>query len=107
MKTSAAVPSGATLPRYALSLYVVGTTPASTRAIVNVRKLCEGHLAGRYDLEVVDLSLDPSAAAEAQIVAAPTLVKQMPLPTRRFIGDMSDGARILAGLGVGAVAGRA
>jgi circadian clock protein KaiB len=86
--------------RYALSLYVVGTTPVSSRAIVNVRKLCDEHLSGRYDLEVVDLALDPSAASTAQIIAAPTLVKELPPPTRRFIGDMSNVERILTGLDV-------
>jgi circadian clock protein KaiB len=85
--------------RYALHLYVVGTTPTSARAIVNVRKLCEAHLPGRYDLEVVDLSREPGRAAEGQVIAAPTLVKSAPPPTRRFIGDMSDGPRILSGLG--------
>jgi circadian clock protein KaiB len=83
-----------------LSLYVVGTTPSSARAIVNVRKLCEEHLAGRYDLRVIDLSADPSAASQAQVIAAPTLIKQLPLPIRRFIGDMSKGDRVLAGLDV-------
>lgn len=86
--------------RYSLSLYVVGTTPSSTRAIVNVRALCERHLAGRYELEVVDLSLDPAAASAAQVIAAPTLVKNLPPPQRRFIGDMSDTHRILAGLNI-------
>jgi circadian clock protein KaiB len=86
--------------RYALSLYVVGATMSSSRAIVNVRKLCEEHLPGRYVLEVVDLSLDPSAASSAQIVAAPTLVKEEPPPLRRFIGDMSNTELILEGLGV-------
>jgi circadian clock protein KaiB len=82
------------------SLYVVGATPRSSRAIVNVRKLCEEHLAGRYALDVIDLSLDPSAAAPAQVIAAPTLVKEAPPPVRRFIGDMSDTERILDSLGI-------
>jgi circadian clock protein KaiB len=86
--------------RYALSLYIVGTTSSSSRAIVNVRKLCEEHLPGRYDLKVVDLTLDPSAASSAQVIAAPTLVKHLPPPARRFIGDMSNVERILSGLGV-------
>jgi circadian clock protein KaiB len=86
--------------QFSLSLYVVGTTSSSARAIVNVRKLCEEHLAGRYELEVIDLVHHPAAAAKAQVIAAPTLIKLLPLPTRRFIGDMSDGARILAALGV-------
>jgi len=84
--------------RVALSLYVVGTTASSARAIVNVRRMCEEHLPGRYELVVVDLSLDPAAAASAQIIAAPTLVKELPPPMRRFIGDMSDTERILAKL---------
>ena len=83
-----------------LALYVIGSTWRSSSAIVNVRKLCEEHLAGRYVLEVVDLSRDPSAAAAAQIIAAPTLVKEHPLPVRRFVGDMSDTDCILRGLGV-------
>jgi circadian clock protein KaiB len=85
---------------YALALYVVGTTPASLRAVVNVRKLCEEHLAGRYELEVVDLATDPGAAAPAQVIAAPTLIKQRPPPACRFIGDMSDLPRILTRLGI-------
>jgi circadian clock protein KaiB len=84
--------------RYVLSLYVVGTTASSSRAIVNVRSLCEQHLSGRYQLRIVDLSLDPAAASAAQIIAAPTLVKDLPPPARRFIGDMSNGQRILDGL---------
>jgi circadian clock protein KaiB len=93
--------AAASLPdRIALSLYIVGTTLSSSRAIVNVRKLCEEHLSGRYDLEVIDLTLDPTAAASAQVIAAPTLVKHLPPPARRFIGDMSNDERILSGLGV-------
>jgi circadian clock protein KaiB len=90
--------------RYALHLYVVGTTPTSARAIVNLRKLCEEHFPGRYDLEVVDLSREPGRAAAAQVIAAPTLVKSAPPPARRFIGDMSDVSRILAGLGANVAA---
>ena len=83
-----------------LALYVVGSTPRSTRAIVNVRKLCEDHMPGRYVLEVVDLSLHPAAAAPAQVIAAPTLVKEHPPPVRRLIGDMSDTGLILDRLGI-------
>lgn len=64
----------------------------------NVRAVCEAHLAGRYDLEVIDLHQRPALARREQIVAAPTLVKKHPLPLRRIIGDMSDTARLLAGL---------
>lgn len=74
---------------YVLQLYVTGTTGNSGRAIVNTRKLCEEHLQGRYDLEVVDISLRPELAAENQIIAAPTLIKRLPLPARRLIGSMS------------------
>ncbi|MES2920572.1 MAG: circadian clock KaiB family protein [Verrucomicrobiota bacterium] len=84
--------------RYTLRLYVTGTTPHSTRAIVNIRKICEDHLKGRYDLEVVDISQHPTLAAGEQIIAAPTLIKKLPLPLRRFIGDMSQTERILLGL---------
>ncbi|WP_374565976.1 circadian clock KaiB family protein [Ideonella sp.] len=88
------------MTHHRLRLYVVGTTPSSSRAIVNVRKLCEEHLPNSYDLEVVDISLNPTVATLAQIVAAPTLVKELPPPERRFIGDMSDTPRLLSGLGL-------
>ena len=83
-----------------LRLYVSGQTPRSAQAIVRVRDLCESHLSGRYELTVVDLSQSPALASHHQIVAAPTLVRELPLPERKFIGDMSDGARILRGLDV-------
>jgi circadian clock protein KaiB len=84
--------------RYVLRLYITGSTPNSTRAISNIRKICEEHLEGRYDLEVVDISQYPSLAEGEQIIAAPTLIKKLPLPLRRFIGDMSQTDRILLGL---------
>jgi circadian clock protein KaiB len=84
--------------RYVLRLFVSGTTPHSSRAIVNIRKICEEHLQGRYDLEVVDISQNPDLAQGEQVIAAPTLIKQLPLPLRRFIGDMSQTERILVGL---------
>jgi circadian clock protein KaiB len=84
--------------RYVLRLYITGTTPHSTRAISNIRRICEEHLDGRYDLEVVDISQYPSLAEGEQIIAAPTLIKKLPLPLRRFIGDMSQTDRILLGL---------
>lgn len=84
--------------RYVLRLYVIGHTPISTRAIVRIRKICEEHLEGRYDLEVVDIAQNPTLAAGEQIIAAPTLIKKLPLPLRRFIGDMSQTERILLGL---------
>lgn len=84
--------------RYVLRLYVTGTTPHSARAIVNIRKICEDHLHGRYDLEIVDIAQHPMLAEGEQIIAVPTLIKMLPLPLRRFIGDMSQTERILLGL---------
>jgi circadian clock protein KaiB len=86
--------------RYVLHLYVAGMTPRSTRAISNIRKICEEFLHGRYDLEVVDLARFPALAAGAQIIAAPSLIKMLPLPMRRFVGDMSQTERILLGLDI-------
>jgi circadian clock protein KaiB len=83
---------------YVLRLYVTGSTPRSARAISNIRKICEEHLEGRYDLEIVDISLHPTLAEGEQIIAAPTLIRKLPLPLRRFIGDMSNTDRILLGL---------
>ena len=88
-----------------LSLYISGPTPRSATAIVNVRKLCEAHLAGRYRLAVIDLSRAPHEAARHQIIAAPTLVREAPLPERRFIGDMSNTARLCDWLDVAPPAG--
>lgn len=84
--------------RYVLRLFVTGTTGNSERAIVNIRRICEEHLKGRYDLQIVDISQHPALAEGEQIIAAPTLIKKLPLPLRRFIGDMSQGERILLGL---------
>src|SRR5690242_19036948 len=84
--------------RYVLRLYVSGTTPRSMRAVVNVRKICEEHLRGRYDLKIIDILQHPKAAEGEQIIAAPTLIKKLPLPLRRFIGDMSQTERLLLGL---------
>ncbi len=83
---------------YVLRLYVTGTTPQSVRAIANVKKLCEEYLQGRYTLEVIDLYQQPQLAQGEQIIAAPTLIKKLPLPLRRLIGDMSNTERVLVGL---------
>jgi circadian clock protein KaiB len=90
--------SGSANLRYTLRLYVTGTTPRAAQAIVNIRKICEEHLEGRYDLEVIDIAQHPTLAKGEQIIAAPTLIKKLPLPIRRFIGDMSQTERILLGL---------
>jgi circadian clock protein KaiB len=85
-------------PQYVLRLYVTGLTPRSTRAIANVKAICEEHLKGRYDLQVIDIYQQPVLAKGEQIIAAPTLVKKLPGPLRRIIGDLSDRERVLIGL---------
>jgi circadian clock protein KaiB len=84
--------------RYVLRLYVTGMTAGSARAIENVRTICEEHLHGRYELEVIDIYQQPALARGEQIVAAPTLIKKLPKPLRRLIGDMSSEERVLLGL---------
>ena len=83
---------------YILRLYITGFSPRSARAISNIRKICDEHLEGRHDLEVVDISQQPALAQSEQILAAPTLIKKWPLPARRFVGDMSQSERIVLGL---------
>ena len=83
---------------YQLRLYVAGSTPQSQRAIANIKHICESHLAGRFDLEVIDVYQQPQLTAGEQIIAAPTLIKKLPLPLRRFVGDLSNLERILVGL---------
>jgi circadian clock protein KaiB len=85
---------------FVLRLYVTGASAASTRAISNLNKICQERLQGRYQLEVIDIFQQPELASGEQIVAAPTLVKALPLPLRRFIGDLSRADSILAGLGL-------
>jgi circadian clock protein KaiB len=84
--------------KYLLRLYVAGITPRSTRALMNIRKICEEHLQGRYQLKVIDVYQQPTLAKGEQIIAAPTLIKHLPAPLRRFVGDMSNTERILVGL---------
>jgi len=81
-----------------LRLYVAGQTPKSVRAFDNLKRLCEQHLAGQYSIEVVDLVLNPRLAKEDQIIAIPTLVRRLPDPIRKIIGDLSDTERTLVGL---------
>ena len=84
--------------KYILRLYIAGMTPKSIRAINNIKNICEEHLKGRYNLEVIDLYQTPHLAKGEQIIAAPTLIKKLPLPLRRIIGDMSGTERLLVGL---------
>jgi circadian clock protein KaiB len=84
--------------RVILRLYVAGATPLSSRAIANLKTICETHLKGRYDFTIVDLSEEKERAREDQILVAPTLVRHQPLPMRRVVGDLSQTARVLAAL---------
>jgi circadian clock protein KaiB len=83
-----------------LRLFVTGTTPRSARAIRNIQVICEEHLQGRYHLEVIDIYQHPERVKADQIVVTPTLIKHLPLPIRKLIGDLSDTARVLAGLDI-------
>ena len=83
---------------WSLRLYVAGQTPNSVRAIENIKRICEEFLKGRYDLEVIDIYQQPVLARGDQIIAVPTLIKKLPPPLRKFIGDMSATERILVGL---------
>lgn len=85
-------------PLYVLRLYVAGLTPKSTKTIADVKKICEEHLAGRYELEIIDIYQQPKLAKGEQIIAVPTLIKKLPLPLRKLIGDMSDKEKFLVGL---------
>jgi circadian clock protein KaiB len=86
--------------RYILRLYITGMTSRAARTIENLQVFCEKHLAGRYELQVIDVYQQPELASREQIVAVPTLIKQLPLPLRRLIGDMSDEERVLVGLDI-------
>jgi len=85
---------------YILRLYVTGSTPRSLKAISNLKRLCEEYLHDHYELQVIDIYKNPDAARDAQIVAAPTLIKRLPAPLRRFVGDLSNTEKILVGLGI-------
>ena len=85
-------------PRFILKLYVAGQSPKSVSAITNIKRICEEKLHGRYELDVIDLYQQPQLARGEQIVAVPTLIRKLPSPLRRIIGDMSNTERVLAGL---------
>jgi circadian clock protein KaiB len=86
--------------RFVLRLFVSGLSARSQHAIDNIKRLCERHLAGRYELQIIDIYQQPELAKDQQLIAAPTLVKKLPLPLRKLVGDMNDGARVLVMLGV-------
>lgn len=85
---------------YNLRLYVAGQTPKSLAAIANLKRICEEHLSGRYTIDVIDLVVTPQLAAGDQIVALPTLVRRLPPPLKRIIGNLSDTERVLVGLDI-------
>jgi circadian clock protein KaiB len=85
---------------YILRLYVSGSTSRSLKAIANLKRLCDEYLPGAYDLQVIDIYKNPDAARDAQIVAAPTLIKRLPAPLRRFVGDLSNTRKLLIGLDI-------
>lgn len=93
-----AVRGEASQRKYVLRLYVAGINPRSSAAIRSITEICEEHLQGRYELQVIDIYQQPTLAKGEQIIAAPTLIKKLPLPLRRFIGDLADTDRILVGL---------
>lgn len=86
--------------RYDLRLYVAGHTDRSVRALSNLKRICEEHLAGRYSIEVIDLLVEPQLAVGDQIMALPTLVRRLPPPLKKVIGDLSNEERVLVGLDV-------
>lgn len=85
-------------PRWQLRLYVAGQTPKSMTAFANLKQICERHLCGRYRIEVIDLLEKPELSRGDQILAIPTLVRKLPVPVRKIIGDLSDTERVLVGL---------
>ena len=84
--------------KYVLRLFVAGINPKSKKAIENLREVCEENLKDQYELEIIDIYQQPIFAREGKIVAAPTLIKELPLPIRRFVGDLSDKEKLLLGL---------
>lgn len=99
-RTTARFEAAASAPKgdYVLRLYTVGATSAAQRAISNLTRICEHELRGRYSLEVIDLTLDPVLAETEQIIAAPTLIKELPAPLGRVVGDLSNREKVLVGL---------
>lgn len=98
--TGTARPIGRTKKSYQLRLYVAGQTPKSITAFANLKKICEEYLAGQYEIEVIDLLKEPQLASGDQILAIPTLVRKLPSPIRKIIGDLSDKERVLVGLNI-------
>ncbi len=91
---------GSSKKKYLPRLYIAGTSARSTRAMNNLKQICEEHLKDRFELEVIDIYQQPAIAEGEQIIAAPTLVKKLPPPLRKFIGDLADTEKILVGLDI-------
>ena len=91
---------GQSRPRFQLRLFVTGSTQRSQQAIRNIRQICEEHLSGEYELEVIDVSQNPEQAREHQILAVPTLLKELPTPLRKVVGDLSEKEKVLEGLNI-------
>lgn len=98
--SSVALPQTEATPTFQLRLYVAGQTAKSVAALANLRRICETHLAGQYRIEVIDLTKTPQLAAGDQILAVPTLVRRLPEPIKKIIGDLSDEERVLVGLDI-------
>ena len=92
--------NNASKEKYVLRLFITGMTPNSKRAVENIKTICEEYLQGRYELQVVDIYQQPSLAENEQIIAAPTLIKMLPPPLKRLIGDMSNTEKVLQGLNI-------
>jgi circadian clock protein KaiB len=100
MTTSTDVAPAAAEADYLLHLYITGATPNSMRAVRNIKDICEEHLAGRYELLIIDIYQQPELARQEQIIAAPTLIRVRPLPRRQLVGDLSNRPAVLISLGV-------
>ena len=100
MTTPTELPTSPAEADYVLHLYITGATPNSMRAVRNIKEICEQHLAGRYELLIIDIYQQPQLAKDEQIVAAPTLIRQRPLPRRQLVGDLSNRAAVLISLGI-------
>lgn len=98
IKTSEKTEKTSKQPKYVLRLYIAGVSIRSSRAVENIKKICDKHLKGRYELEVIDIYQNPVLAKGEQIIAVPTLIKRFPPPLRKFIGDLHDTKKILVGL---------
>ena len=93
-------PVKTTNDKWVLRLYVAGQTPKALTAFANLKKICEEQLKGKYSIEVIDLLINPQLGSEDQILALPTLVRKLPVPVRKIIGDLSDTERVLVGLNI-------